>query len=78
MKLTKTKLKQLIKETMEEGGLSGDEMSANALNDAKAILFDEMKVAREGEQYDVARHIEEAISALQHALSIMAAKKYNR
>jgi len=78
MKLTKTKLKQIIKETIKESGLSGDEMSANALNDAKAILFDEMKVAREGEQYDVARNIEEAISALQHALSILNAKKPNR
>ena len=78
MKLTKTKLKQLIKETMEEGGLSGDEMHANAINDAMAILFDEMKVAREGGQYDVARHIEKSIGALQEALSILNAKKPNR
>ena len=78
MKLTKTKLKQLIKETMEESGLSGDEMSANALNDAKVVLFDEMKVAREGGQYDVARHIEKSIGALPEALSILNAKKPNR
>ena len=78
MKLTKTKLKQLIKETIKESGLSGDEMSANSLNDAKLILFDEMKVAREGGQYDVARHIENAIGALQEALSILNAKKPNR
>ena len=78
MKLTKTKLKQIIKETIKESGLSGAEMHANAINDAMAILFDEMKVAREGEQYDVARHIEKSIGALQEALSILNAKKPNR
>jgi len=75
MKLTKTKLKQIIKETLQEDGMSGAEMSANSLNDAKLILFDEMKVARESEQYDIARHLEEAVGALQKALSII---KYNR
>jgi len=75
MKLTKTKLKQIIKETLQEDGMSGAEMSANSLNDAKLILFDEMKAARESEQYDVARHLEEAVGALQKALSII---KYSR
>lgn len=82
MKLTKTKLKQIIRETMEETGAMGlpeygvaSGASDNELNDAKLILFDNMKAAREAEQYDIARYIEEAVGALQKALSII---KYNR
>jgi|TARA_R110001583_G_scaffold31790_3_gene108504 hypothetical protein len=86
MKLTKSKLKQLIKEELALMGaletennfvkkhdldeeLSPKDEKLNKLNDAKVMLFDVMKAAQEAEQYDVARALEDAVGALQKAIS---------
>ena len=79
MKLTKTKLKQIIRETIEEGGAMGhyegeapvDGARLEELKESKAVLLDNMNAARHAEQYDIASSLEKSVMALEEAISVL-------
>tara|TARA_R110002072_G_scaffold95828_3_gene211139 strand:+ start:973 stop:1203 length:231 start_codon:yes stop_codon:yes gene_type:complete len=70
MKLTKSELSKIIKETLqEEETLSAKDAKLNKLNDAKNKLFEVMNESKEAEEFEVARLLEDAIGALQKVIS---------
>ena len=69
MKLTKTKLKQIIKETMEEAAADGARLEE--LKESKRVLLDNMQAARNAEQYDIASSLEKSVMALEEAISAL-------
>ena len=63
MKLTKSELSKIIKETLqEEETLSAKDAKLNKLNDV-------MNESKEAEEFEVARLLEDAIGALQKVIS---------
>ena len=86
MKITKSRLKQIIKEELDNAGRDTDndgipderelgivdrgELSVDPFKELINQLFDIRKQHKAKEQWDVARYVDEAIDRLQHAQSL--------
>jgi DNA-directed RNA polymerase subunit F len=69
MKLTKSQLKQIIKEELESNVNEDMDSSYTELREAKEILLDVLRYLRGEENYDAASALDRAIQELEAAMS---------